>query len=64
LHARRHGNISRRVNVCGRLSTPPQFMFVTGPRDRFEVPSHSTAKRLLAGGEALQQFDRLAADER
>jgi hypothetical protein len=39
-------------------------MFVTGPRDRFEVPSHSKAKRLLAGGEALQQFDRLAADER
>jgi len=39
-------------------------MFGSGPKDRFEVPSHSKAKRLLAGGEPLQQFDRLAADER
>jgi len=39
-------------------------MFVTGPKDRFEVPTHFNARRLLASGEALQQFDRLAANER
>ena len=49
------------VVVCRRRHS---FMFVTGPKDRFEVPTHFNARRLLASGEALQQFDRLAANER